>query len=181
MEAHEPEALAFCPLLQKAWRMFRTHLRFLVSFTLVTTALSALTSQALSALVQRFDDPMMGATADVFNQSAQMMLAGATSPHKVNLLSLDISHSVTVGLLSVLMVLIQVVIAFSTTPVFVHVVIGDHLGRRPGSPWLAMRQFWMQLGTMLATCLLAPLMVVLAVAVVANSSFFDYAGERNIG
>eukprot|EP00243_Klebsormidium_subtile_P005404 TRINITY_DN2158_c0_g2_i2.p1 TRINITY_DN2158_c0_g2~~TRINITY_DN2158_c0_g2_i2.p1 ORF type:complete len:339 (-),score=51.47 TRINITY_DN2158_c0_g2_i2:453-1469(-) len=175
--AHEPEALAFLPLLQKAWRMFRARARLLLTFTLVTTALALLTSQALSALFQRLFDPIMGGAMDAFNQTALMTLAGTDPPPEVKVPSVDTSQLITFGLLSALVLLIRVVVAFSIIPVFVHVVIGDHLGRTPGSLWVAARHFWSQLGTMLATNLLAPLMAIVALIVAAVLLVFSLGGS----
>eukprot|EP00243_Klebsormidium_subtile_P005402 TRINITY_DN2158_c0_g1_i2.p1 TRINITY_DN2158_c0_g1~~TRINITY_DN2158_c0_g1_i2.p1 ORF type:complete len:178 (-),score=15.31 TRINITY_DN2158_c0_g1_i2:1827-2360(-) len=126
LSSHEPETLSCVPLLLKASRIFRSHIRVLLSAAFTLTALPLLASFSVVAFLGGQSQP------------------GTNPPGPPEL-------SPAVFLLLVIILLMSAAAAVALIAVVVHVVIGDHLGRTPGNLWLAVRRsFWRLAGTLLA-------------------------------
>eukprot|EP00243_Klebsormidium_subtile_P005405 TRINITY_DN2158_c0_g4_i1.p1 TRINITY_DN2158_c0_g4~~TRINITY_DN2158_c0_g4_i1.p1 ORF type:complete len:330 (-),score=38.34 TRINITY_DN2158_c0_g4_i1:279-1268(-) len=126
LSSHEPETLLFVPLLMKALKIFRNHIRILLYAAFTLTALPLLTFFSVAAFLGGQGQP-------------------GTSPRRPAKLS-------PAGfLLLVLTELMSAAASVALIAAVVHVVIGDHLGRTPGNLWLVVRRsFWRLAATLLA-------------------------------
>lgn len=174
--AHEPEPATLPVVFRTSWRVFTSHLRFLLITAAATAAIPLLVVLALTAI---FGPIVQPPTDQPFpwgppNLDSHGRYSPAPAPHghyapapaptppapKVNPVAFAVATTVNFLLSAGAHVIL--------IAVFVYVVLGDHVGRKPGPVWGVIKSsFFRLIGTDIAQSLVTILVTFVLGALVA--------------